>query len=158
MYVTGIPNTEAFFDVNNKVAGQIIFAGLQPKIVPVTNDNLGALLMEYNISGISTTKLAFSAGAYEYDDKDLDPNALAPDQTLFYQQIVLEHKKAFLDHAKGGNESLPLKWFDYRQALSSMKISYVALRDLAQISRFAKDPAFSLVFINNEVAIFQVRK
>jgi len=158
LYVTGIPNTEAFFDVNNKVAGQIIFAGLQPKIVPVTNDNLGALLMEYNISGISTTKLAFSAGAYEYDDKDLDPNALAPDQTLFYQQIVLEHKKAFLDHAKGGNESLPLKWFDYRQALSSMNISYVALRDLAQISRFAKDPAFSLVFINNEVAIFQVRK
>ncbi len=158
LYVTGVPNTEAFFDVNRKVAGQLIFTGQQPTITPVTGDNLAALLMEYNIGGVSAAKLTFSAGAYEYDDKDLAPNAKASEQSDFYQQLVLDHTQAFLDHTKIEAENLPMQWFDYREALTSMNISYIALRDLGQLSRFAEDPTFSLVFINNEVAIFQVRK
>lgn len=50
----------------------------------------------------------------------------------------------------------PLEIFDYRQAIANMNVSYIAIRDDSQITRFAKDPLFSLVFINKEVAIFQI--
>ena len=58
----------------------------------------------------------------------------------------------------GNPADLPLDVFNYQQALIDQKVSYVAVRDSDSIPRFAKDPLFSLVFINNEVAIFQVRK
>jgi hypothetical protein len=37
-------------------------------------------------------------------------------------------------------------------------ISYIACRDSEIIPKFSKDPTFSLVFINNDVAIFMVKK
>ena len=47
--------------------------------------------------------------------------------------------------------------FDYKAALQANSVSYVANRDFGVNAKFADDPEFSLVFINNEVAIFKVR-
>ena len=47
--------------------------------------------------------------------------------------------------------------FDYKEALQANQISYVANRDFGVNPKFADDPLFSLVFINNEVAIFKVK-
>jgi hypothetical protein len=53
---------------------------------------------------------------------------------------------------------LPLDIFDYQKAVNDWNISYVVCRDSEIIPKFAGDPAFSLVFINNDVAIFMVKK
>jgi hypothetical protein len=49
--------------------------------------------------------------------------------------------------------------FNYRKDMQSYNVSYVACR-LPEFSviypKFLKDPMFSLVFINSEVAIFKV--
>ncbi len=47
--------------------------------------------------------------------------------------------------------------FDYQKALIDWNVSYIALRDFEQLPKFSKDPAFNLVFINSEVAIFKVK-
>ena len=36
-------------------------------------------------------------------------------------------------------------------------VSYIACRDPEMQPKFVRDPTFSLVFINNEVAIFKVK-
>jgi hypothetical protein len=55
-----------------------------------------------------------------------------------------------------GNLSLDV--FDYQKAIKNNGISYIACRDFDVIPKFANDPAFSLVFINDEVAIFMVKR
>jgi hypothetical protein len=53
---------------------------------------------------------------------------------------------------------LPLDVFDYQKALREWNVSYVACRDSEIIPKLARDPAFSLVFINGEVAVFMVKR
>ena len=53
---------------------------------------------------------------------------------------------------------LSLDVFDYQKAVSDWNISYVACRDSEILPKFVNDPVFSLVFINDEVAIFTVKK
>jgi hypothetical protein len=53
---------------------------------------------------------------------------------------------------------LPLDVFNYRKAVSDWNISYIACRDSEILPKFVNDPSFSLVFINDEVAIFTVKK
>jgi hypothetical protein len=53
---------------------------------------------------------------------------------------------------------LPITCFDYRAAIQQWNISYIALRDLTQLTRFADDPLFTLDFKNDEVAIFKVNQ
>ena len=50
----------------------------------------------------------------------------------------------------------PLDVFNYRQAIANLNISYVVLRDFSQFARLEKDPLFSLVYMNQEVAIFRI--
>jgi hypothetical protein len=50
----------------------------------------------------------------------------------------------------------PIKIFSYKEALVDWNISYIAVRESELIPKFARDPSFSLVFINDEVAIFNV--
>jgi hypothetical protein len=42
--------------------------------------------------------------------------------------------------------------------VNDWNISYIACRDFELLPKFANDPVFSLVFINNDVAIFMVKK
>ena len=46
--------------------------------------------------------------------------------------------------------------FNYRLEMQSYNVSYIACRNLEMYPKFWRDPAFSLVFINSEVAIFKV--
>ena len=50
----------------------------------------------------------------------------------------------------------PIEVFSYSEAIVNWDISYIAVRDSAIIPKFAGDPGFGLVFINDEVAIFRV--
>jgi hypothetical protein len=47
--------------------------------------------------------------------------------------------------------------FDYKQAVADWNVSCIAVRDPGIMLKFTNDPAFSLLFINDEVAIFVVK-
>jgi hypothetical protein len=153
LYIPGEnTSTLAFFDTNMKVAGQLIFTNDQPETKIFTSENPSSLEMTYNLDGNSSTQLSFYAGVYQYPANP-SPILSQAQQTLFYQAIVQEKARTYQEKVS----DTPLDVFDYQQALQSQSISYVVVRDSEQIPRFSKDPWFSLVFINNGVAIFQVR-
>jgi hypothetical protein len=141
----------AFFDTNMKVAGQLIFTGGQPATKVFTMENPCSLEMVYNLNGNNQGEVGLYAGVYQYAENP-DPHLPAANQTAYYREIVVNHTQTYQDTLSDA----PIEAFEYRQALAQQNISYVAVRDSEQWPRFAKDPAFSLVFINNEVAIFQV--
>ena len=63
-----------------------------------------------------------------------------------------------LDSAQEQISDMVLDIFDYQQAMKDWNISYIACRDSEILPKFVNDSAFSLVFINDEVAIFTVEK
>jgi hypothetical protein len=144
----------AFVDVNMRVVGQLIFKEEQPQTRVFTQENLAALEMTYNLNGRSRVEMNFYVGVYEYDRSDI-MGSTEEERMAQYEQMVSDHTESYLEAAQNPP---PLDVFDYRQAISDYAVSYVALRDSEARPRFAKDPLFSLVFINNDVAIFQVRK
>jgi hypothetical protein len=150
--VGGNASTLALFNTWDKVAGQLIFAEGQPDIHGGSNFNSpGILELDYNLNAQSSAELNLYAGVYQYPSNA--GNGLSQQQQLyFYQDIMTQHAQTKMDNVSDA----PLDTFNYLQALAAYNVSYIALRDLGQIPRFAKDPAFSLVFINNDVAIFKV--
>lgn len=142
--------TVALVDANMNVAGQLIFIKGQPIVTQLTEDNLAGLGILYNLNAHSETELNFYAGVYEYaSNLDLNPKA----QSGFYQ-LMTNNTKTYADKVA----DFPLVVFNYRQAVVTLNASYIVIRDPEQVPRFAKDPLFSLVFKNNEVAIFHVNK
>ncbi len=143
----------AFADTNMKVIGQLMFIEGQPITKLFTKENQAALEISYNLNAGSNAEMNFYVGVYEYDSNPVQ-SLTELEKTAYYQNIVIANTKNYTEKLA----VTPLDIFDYRQAISSQGISYIALRDSDAIPRFAKDPLFNLVFINNEVAIFQVRK
>lgn len=134
------------------VAGQVIFTQGQPYVTPLT----GYLVMEYNLAARSNATMAFSLGVYQYEPSDILKRTPLEDPTWkeYYQQLLTIYAGNYTAEVA----DLPMEIFDYRQALKDQKVAFIAMRDPEQIPRLAKDPIFSLVFINDEVSIFRVRK
>jgi hypothetical protein len=145
-------NTVAFFGVYDFVAGQLIFSGPLPM---VTGSSI--FDMTYNLNGTKLANMTIFSTAYEYSDpnKELKTSTPTDAQLADYYQGITNNIAAQLTKTIN---NLPLEIFDYKQSLDFYNVSYIALRDISQIDRFVKDPSFSLVFINEEVAIFRVNK
>ncbi|MCW4005147.1 MAG: hypothetical protein NWF04_00905 [Candidatus Bathyarchaeota archaeon] len=142
----------ALVDYNMKVVCQFIFVEGQPVVTQLTKDNLAGLGLLYNLNAQDNAEICFHLGLYEYEE---NPNPTTPQkETSFYKELVANYTSTYLQTT----EELPLEVFDYHQAVADLNASYIATRSAEQIPRFSKDPLFDLVFINNEVAIFQVRK
>jgi hypothetical protein len=149
-----IPNrTVALVDEGVKALGQLIFTREQPTMEVVNNDNPCILSLLYNLQGASKSNIQLSVSAYSVSD----------DQQIYQDGA----KKAdYFDTIITGNLNLSqdplsdasLDVFDYKKAVSDWNISYIACRDSEILPKFVNDPAFSLVFINDEVAIFTVKK
>jgi hypothetical protein len=139
-------------DIYERVIGEILFTDSQPEI----NDNFGPLRIDYNLNAQSNSKIALSAGLYEYDPTlwKLSQDNPEDELTAHYTQLLEDYAKNYTIPIS----DKPLEVFDYRQAISDHTVSYVVLRNFEHLPRFAGDPMFSLVFINDGVAIFQVRK
>lgn len=150
-FVQGNNNeTVGLVDANMQLAGQLIFTDGQPVVTRLTKDNLAGLGILYNLDAKPETKLTFFAGVYQYQEKTSYATSQA--KTAYYQEVIDNHAKTYFTKVA----NLPLTFFDYRQAIQNIGISYVVVRDFQQIPRFAKDPLFSLVYRNDAVAIFQV--
>ena len=55
------------------------------------------------------------------------------------------------------NNGGPLEVFDYRKVLAEKNISFISCNRDFPIMKFVNDPLFNLVFINDKIAIFEVR-
>ncbi len=127
------------------MAGQLIFNGAPPT---VTQDSEGPKIL-YNLSTQSETEINFYVTVFEYPT----PSENSATKTSL-QELFMNNTKSYADKVA----EFPLDVFDYRQAIANLNDSYIATRDFSQISRFAKDPMFTLLFVNKEVAIFQIHK
>ncbi len=139
-------NTVGFFDAGGKVLGQLIFAEGQPRFYED-----GPSLV-YTFSEGSSAKFEIWASAFSVSDTLTtldDPQTVARLSTIMSDNVA-----SYMQTGQGPD----LDVFDYRAALADWNVSYVAVRDSEIIPKFASDPAFSLLFINDKVAVFIVKR
>ena len=99
----------------------------------------------FNLEGKSTAELSFFVGLCQFNPD------YATTQADYWSSLIENNSKSYFDKIA----NLPLDFFDYQAAIREWKVSYIVIRDFESIPRFAEDPSFSLVFKNNQVAIFK---
>ena len=139
-------NTIAMLDVGMKECGQLIFVENQPQVLSLNSENPCVTELSYNLQGQSTAEIQILVGIYQVSETDIE-NQASLNKTL----------TGNVQNAQTPTISLPMDTFDYQTAMQQYSVSYIANRDFELNPKFADDPAFSLVFINNEVAIFKVK-
>jgi hypothetical protein len=145
-------NTVGFLEEGTKVLGQLIFAEKQPKVYRSGPEFL------YDLTGSPRETIQIWIGVFPVTD---NPAVYQDSETKdrYIDKILAENLNLYLK--KG--EDLPVAGsspdvFNYQKAINDNEISYIACRDSDVIPKFANDPAFSLVFINDDVAIFMVKR
>jgi len=145
--------TVGLLDEGVKAFAQLIFNKEQPEVEIVNDENPCILELFYNLQGASKGEIQISVSAYSVTD-DLsfyqDPETTAD----YFSKIITEN----LISSQEPVAELSLDVFNYQKAVNDWNISYIACRDSEILPKFVNDPAFSLVFINDEVAIFMVKK
>ena len=155
--VITLAETVGMFDEGGKVLGQLIYVDNRPEnVVVITPENPSGLWLSYNLQGKSSGTIQLFVSAFSVSDK---PEFYQNEATKakFINDILSDNLQSYLNPNQNGNQDLDIDVFDYRNALSDWNVSYVAVRDSEIIPKFARDPAFSLLFINDEVAIFMVK-
>ncbi len=115
-------------------------------VVMLQNSN--SYELSYNLQGNETSKISFFVGRFQLNAQS------ESNQTDYWNNVIDEYSSKYLD--KTSNQ--PLNYFDYQTAIQEWNISYIAIRDFTQIPRFSDDPMFTLVFKNDQVAIFEVNR
>jgi hypothetical protein len=138
--------TVGFFDEGGKVLGQLIFAEGQPKFYE------GGPSLLYTFSNNSSAKFEIWVSAFSVSDM---LNTLDDPNTVARLSNLMGDNLDSYQQPKGSDFSLDV--FDYQEALADWNVSYVAVRNPEVIQKFMFDPAFSLLFINDEVKIFLVK-
>jgi hypothetical protein len=139
-------NTVAMLDVGMKECGQLIFVENQPKVSSFNSENPCITELSYNLQGKSSAEIQMLVGIYPVSENDIQNQASL--------------NKTITDNVQTAQKptvALPMTTFDYQAAIQANSISYIANRDFELNPKFAGDPTFNLVFINNEVAIFKVK-
>jgi hypothetical protein len=139
-------NTIAMLAADIKECGQLIFVENQPEIYSFSSENPCITELSYNLQGKSTAEIQMLVGLFPVSNNDLQ-NQVSLNQTLTNN----------VQTAQKPTVALPITTFNYRAAMQEYSVSYIANRDFEENPKFADDPAFNLVFINNEVAIFKVK-
>ncbi|MBN1358644.1 hypothetical protein JW988_07740 [Candidatus Bathyarchaeota archaeon] len=147
-------NTIALLDEGVKAFSQLIFNKEQPKVVLVNHDNPCIFTLDYNLQGKAEVEIQMAVTTYSVsDDQEIYQSQERKDQ--YFSNIITTNLNSY---QKQIPDSPALYVFDYQKAVNDWNISYIACRDSEILPKFVNDPTFSLVFINNEVAIFMVKK
>ncbi len=126
------------------VAGQLIFTGAQPT---VTQAPEAPLEIQFDLEAQSGIGINFYVAAFEYPNLDSESTTKSALRELF-----MNNTRNYADKAA----AFPLDIFDYQQAITDLDASYIAVREPSKVSKFLKDPMFNLLFVNEDVAIFQI--
>ena len=155
--VINLPETVGMFDERAKVLGQLIFVENHPEnVVVITPENPSGVWLSYNLQGQSSSAIQLFASAFSVSNKpDYYQNEAT--KSKFINGVLYENLQSYLSPNLNSDEDLEIDVFNYKKALADWDVSYIAVRDSEILPKFASDPAFSLLFINNDVAIFLVK-
>ena len=145
-------STVGLLDEGVKAFGQLIFLGNQPTVERILAENPCILGLQYGLEGKSQGDIQLSASAYSVTD-DLKFYQDDATKNSYFDKIMT----ADLNSTQTPVDLLIGDPFDYRAEIKNNSVSYIVCRDSEIIPKFSLDPLFSLVFINNEVAIFKVK-
>lgn len=159
------------FEEGSKVLGQLIYAENHPEQVNlITPENPSGLEFVYNLHGESSAELQLFVSAFSVSDDPKNYGNVLIWENPYLLKFMNENLQNYIEPENSDSllvgftqpydDLPPLDVFDYRKALVTWNISYIAYRKTAGsavLPKFAQDPAFSTVFINDEVAIFKVK-
>jgi hypothetical protein len=142
-------------DSSMKTVGQLVFPTQQSRpyyILTPKGSQYSLIDLFYTLNG-KTNAFSYSMGVYQYTDQQA--------ANFTFEELMKQNTQTYLaeiqTYVPPPKAETNFYVFDYQKALSDWNVSYIALRDFEQLPKFAKDPAFNLVFINSEVAIFKVK-
>jgi len=147
-------NTIALLDEGVKVFSQLIFNKEEPHFDLTNPENPCLFVLDYNLQGRNRIEIQMAISAYSVSDNLAIYNSLER-KDQYFNNIITNNLNSYQERVPNPPA---LKVFDYKTAMDSWNISYIACRDHEILPKFVNDPAFSLVFINDEVAIFTVEK
>jgi hypothetical protein len=147
-------NTIALLDEGVKVFSQLIFNKEEPHFDLANPENPCLFVLEYNLQGRNRVEIQMAISAYSVSD-NLEIYKSLERKSQYFNDIITNHLNSYKERVI---DPPALEVFDYKTAMGSWNISYIACRDHEILPKFVNDPAFSLVFINDEVAIFTVEK
>jgi hypothetical protein len=143
--VLQMEQTVGVLDENAKVCAQIIFEEKKPLIKLFPSVNPKCLELLYTVENAQSIEIKMIIGGFETEKIE----------EKYIESLLVNMTRSWL---KKESTSLPIQVFDYREIIKLKKITFIACeRKECAIERFAKDPMFNLVFINDNVAIFKVR-
>ena len=146
-------------DTDMKTIGQLVFSSPQsrPDKISFPDNGYTPIDMTYILNAKTDAELSFSVGAYQYSDAQL---ASIQHGTLTFDQLVRQNTQTYLAELSQVPPPINEKdfiVFNYQKAMTTWNVSYIACRVPEMYPKFLRDPTFGLVFINSEVAIFQVK-
>ena len=151
-YIQITDSSVSWVDQGVKAFGQLIFKGSKPDIHK--NPTEGPpfdLRLEYSFGESSKAQFQIIATTFSvtdtpqyYQNKDLFNE--------YFDNLTANNLNTQLQ--QNGNATITT--FDYQTAIQYYNVSYIANRAADINSKFASDPAFSLVFINDKVSIFKI--
>lgn len=128
-----------------KILGQLIFEN-KPKTRILTPENPNCLELFYKTDEPKQACIKMIIGGFDVEKSDAK-----------YVQSLLAN--ATFSWFKKENITRPIEVFDYREVIRDKGISLVAFEKREYpIEKFLNDPAFNLVFINDKVVVFEVRR
>lgn len=151
-------DTIGFIAEGVKAFGQLIFKDCVPDYTSRLTDSSSCIVnLDYDLGDSKEKEILIAATTYSVTDS-LEYYNNEETISSFFNPIITENVKS---------PAMPkdkpfVEVFDYQAELEDKDISYVAIRHtdvrFSDIRyKFLKDPAFNLVFINNGVAIFEVK-
>ncbi|MCJ7762862.1 hypothetical protein MUP38_05350 [Candidatus Bathyarchaeota archaeon] len=113
--------------------------------------------MLYDLAGNRRETIQIWASAFSVTD---DPAKYKDSETTdpCFDDILARNLNAYLNNGTDLPPAGESTYFNYRTDIQANDISYIICRDPEMIPKFANDPAFNLVFINDKVAVFMVKR
>ncbi len=147
-------------DTGMKTLGQLSFISPQSRPAYITpsdaSKDYSPVALKYTLDLQTKVEFSFYMGTYQYTDEEY---AQTNSGKLTFEDLVNQNAQAQLNKLQQLSSSGESNFvvFDYQKELVARTVSYVIVfNNPEQLPRFVDDPLFSLVFINEEVAIFKV--
>jgi len=147
--------TIGMIDSGVKALGQLIFDQPLNRALNVMGKFIEA---DYSFVNKSSGSLQMLTGAYCLDGNPAYWSSDAIRNAHFMPEITKNLASALTPIRDADQSKYDLKVFNYLLELQSRQVDYIVCRDQAVEPKFLNDPSFSLVFINKEVAIFNVHR
>jgi hypothetical protein len=140
------PNTVVMVDNEIHQLSQIIFPDGELGSSVQFQENPDFYELVFSLGGKQTAEVSFFVGQSQFNPD------YATIQADYWSSLIENNSKRYMDKIA----DLPLNFFDYKAAIREWNISYILVRNLDSVPRFAEDPTFTLVYKNSQVAIFQI--